>query len=235
MLSKVLEIIKSPYSFLRRKRSPYLTNRIQEEMRKTSKNSSRFVFGGFFDIFDQLYIPTWKSTGFIASILVYCFLISHYCRGGFLLWCLPCFSKNNLVAIHAGIGTILFALLILVAESLRDDETKDRARVLLRESFLFPLTVAEILVFLFFFWNGANMWSIGLVFCVAIFTIYSLSRLLGILLHPTRFNKQRIKLLTDRMKLSIGEAIKERFGNNLLLQALGENKIELGYYPSSLS
>ena len=138
---------------------------------------------------------------------------------------------QNLIAIHSGIGAVIFALLIFVAESLRDDETKDRARVLLRESFLFPLTVLEILVFFIFCWWDVNVLSLLSVILVAILTISSLWKLLSVLLNKSKFNAKRLALLQDRINQEINSAVEERYANNILLQGLGENKIELNYYP----
>ncbi|MEK9207211.1 MAG: hypothetical protein AAB922_01935 [Patescibacteria group bacterium] len=187
--------------------------------------------------FQQLYLPSWQSISFILGIASVLFLVSHTKKLGIFFNSLQYDSSNhyqNLIAIHAGIGAIIFALLIFIAESLRDDETKDRARVLLKESFLFPLTVAEIVVFFIFVWGDINIWAILPLAIVAILTIISLGRLLLVLLSKSLFAKKRLQLLKDRVKKSINLAIYERFGNNVLLQSLGEDKIELEYYLLSL-
>ncbi|MEK9147344.1 MAG: hypothetical protein AAB593_00280, partial [Patescibacteria group bacterium] len=139
-----------------------------------------------------------------------------------------------MIAIHSGIGAVIFALLIFVAESLRDDDSKDRARVLLRESFLFPLTVLEILVFFIFGWLDVNILSLLSVIVMAILTITSLGKLLSVLLNKPRFNAKRLKLLKDRINQEINSAVKERYANNILLQSLGEDKTELDYNPFTL-
>ncbi|MFA6094838.1 MAG: hypothetical protein WC757_03060 [Candidatus Paceibacterota bacterium] len=138
---------------------------------------------------------------------------------------------SNLIAIHAGIGAIIFALLIFVAESLRDD-TKDRASVLLKESMLFPLTFLEIITFLALVeFNYQNLLAVIPVFFVGLLASYSLYKLMKILLSSFEFQKKRLTLLTDRVSGSINEAINERIGGNILHKFLGaENfSIKAGY------
>ncbi len=60
-------------------------------------------------------------------------------------------NQSDLIAIHAGIATIIFALIIFIAESLRDENMRDEARVLLKVSNLYSLVLIEIIVFFFFF------------------------------------------------------------------------------------
>ena len=178
--------------------------------------------------FSQLYAPSWPSFVIVALFAGIFIGLSHWDIGG-----IPLFSKSkdyaNLIAVHAGIGAIIFALVIFIAESLRDDTDKDRARVLLKVSLLFPLTVTEIFVF-FGFWGNVN-WimtvAVGIVGCLA---VYSISMLLLTLLSPFRFSRVRIALLKDRIKVGIGGAIDQRYGNQILFEALGK-EIKLSYYP----
>jgi CRISPR type III-A-associated protein Csm2 len=141
---------------------------------------------------------------------------------------------QNLITIHAGIGAIIFALVIFVAESLRDDEVKDRARVLLKESYLFPLAVAEILVFFIFIWGDVNFWRILPVIAIGLFTIWSLSKIVLVLLSKYRFAQKRAEMLQERLRQSIDLAIDERIGNNILLSKLDGKDIKLEYHPFSI-
>ncbi len=132
----------------------------------------------FRSYFEQLYFPSLFSVLFIVSISCLFFAISR--MSSFWYFSIPMLTFDtssqfqNLIAIHAGTGAIIFASLSSVAESLRDDDTKDRARVLLRESFLFPLTVSEIMAFFIFVWGDVNVFSIIPVIIVAALTIYQL-------------------------------------------------------------
>lgn len=208
-----------------------LTFKLKKELDKSCKQKGGSIVKTYLE---QLYLPSWFSVISVIIVAAAIFLITHIEKLAIVSLPLKFDESNhyqNLIAIHAGIGAIIFALLIFIAESLRDDETKDRARVLLKESFLFPLTVAELLGFFIFIWGNVNIWAILVPFIVALLTIASLWRLLLILLSKSRFAEKRLQLLKDRIKRSINLAISERFGNTILLQSLGEGKIELDYNP----
>lgn len=228
-------IILWSLSNFRESRKHSLTTKIKEELKKTCKSEGPSVL--FKEWFEQIYLPSWQSVVTVLFFGAVLFLLAHVEKFRPFFSSLPFQNSDhyqNLIAIHAGIGTIIFALLIFVAESLRDDETKDRARVLLRESFLFPLSVAEIVGFFIFVWGDVNVWATVPLIVVAILTIASLWRLLLVLLSKARFSKKRLQLLKDRVRKSINLAIVERFGNTILLNSLGEGKTELKYYPFSL-
>jgi len=211
------------------------------------KKLCRFDTKNFFKtLFSEIYIPSFKSFFLILILLGVFFIFAHlrqilalFCLDNFFLPNLGGLSQEsnhyqNLIAIHAGIGAIIFALVIFVAESLRDDEAKDRARVLLKESYLFPLAVAEILVFFIFIRGDVNFWSILPVIAIGLFTIWSLSKIVLVLLSKYRFAQKRAELLQERLRQSIDLAIEERIGNNLLLSKLGGNDIKLEYHPFSI-
>jgi len=187
--------------------------------------------------FELLYMPSWQSVSTVIGGAILLFVLSHYSKLNVFFEPIAYIDGDhyqNLIAIHAGIGTIIFALLIFVAESLRkEDGVKDEARVLLKESFLFPLTVAEIISFFIFIWGDVTIWAIVPVMVMAILTITSLWKLLTVLLSKSKFAKKRIKLIRDRIKKGVNLAIEERLGNNILLNSVGEGKIELSYYPLS--
>lgn len=227
----IVYAIKEIKKWYRHRKSWFITTKILEERKKSCRTEKLSFFKQWIE---QIYIPSWSSFLIIILGLIPFVLLSHS-KWALSLQILNFSESNhyqNLIAVHAGIGAIIFALLIFVAESLRDDETKDRARVLLKESFLFPLTVAEILVFFNFLWGDVNIWSVVPIVGVGLFTLWSLSRLILVLLSKYRFQQKRLQLLKDRVKRSIDLAIDERFGNNALLGLLGEGKIELSYMPS---
>jgi len=229
--------------FLDKFRNKLLTQLIKTEREKLC----RFDTKNFFKtLFSEVYIPSFKSFFLTLILLSIFFILAHlgqvlawFCFGKFSFINLQRLSQEsnhyqNLIAIHAGIGAIIFALVIFVAESLRDDEVKDRARVLLRESYLFPLAVAEILVFFIFIWGDVNFWSILPVIAIGLFTIWSLSKIVLVLLSKYRFAQKRAELLQERLRQSIDLAIDERIGNNILLSNLDGKDIKLEYYPFSI-
>jgi len=230
----VLTLVYKGFVRYKKNTEGLLTHKLKQELKKSCKQEKQSVIKVYFE---QLYLPSWQSVLFVLIVGAILFFLAHITKLGVIFEPLKYIDSNhyqNLIAIHAGIGAIIFALLIFIAESLRDDETKDRARVLLKESFLFPLTVAEIVGFFIFVWGDVNIWAILTPLIVALLTIASLWRLLLVLLSKSRFAKKRLQLLKDRVKRSIDSAISERFGNNILLQSLGEEKIELDYNPFSL-
>lgn len=196
--------------------------------------------------FARLYYPSFKSFFVIFIIVVFFSLLAYlkqilYCFGcqniDFFLFKSLSVDSNyyqNLIAIHAGIGAIIFALVIFIAESLRDDEAKDKARVLLKESYLFPLAVAEILIFFIFIWGDVTLLSIIPVILMGLFTILSLSRMISVLLSRYRFAQKRAQLLREQIDKSIDLAIDERIGNNILFSKLDGKKIKLKFYPFSI-
>jgi len=223
------------------KREPRLLSKLIKEERK---KFCRFATKHFFEnIVSGVYFPSLKSFLVILIFPAVFFILAHL--GQLLDWLgwhkldflvfrnlsLDSNHYQNLIAIHAGIGAIIFALVIFIAESLRDDEAKDRARVLLKESYLFPLAVTEILIFFLFIWGDVSFWSVVPVIAIGLFTIWSLSRIITVLLSKYRFAQKRAELLKERLQQSIDLAIDERFGNNILFSKLNEKEIKLEFYP----
>jgi hypothetical protein len=214
------------------KHAKSLNSLISRERRKTN-------FKRILNI-KELYYPSWKSFGIVFVTVFIFYICSHlieiptrlYFGKVNLVDKLNYLESNhfqNLIAILAGIGAIIFALVIFIAESIRDDDTKDKARVLLKESFLFPLAVAEILTFFIFIWGDINAWSILPIIIIGLLTIYSLARLIIILLNKYEFAKKREELLKERLGRCINVAIDERIANNILLARLNENDIKLDF------
>lgn len=229
----VIFLVRKSWFWYKKRQDGSLVSQVNKEIRKHAKGESLILKSWV----ENLYYPSWVSVGTVLVVTFSLFCLAHLTQIGGLNLRMLNFDNGghfqNLIAIHSGIGAVIFALLIFVAESLRDDDTKDRARVLLRESFLFPLTVLEITVFFVFSWWNVNALSLLSVILVAILTIASLWRLLSVLLNKSKFNAKRLALLQDRISKEINSAVRERYANNILLQSLGEEKIELRYYPLS--
>ncbi len=216
-------------------KSQRLTKLIKEERRKLKS----FRFGETLrDTLSEIYIPSWKS---LLAVILFILLI--YFGGVLIFYSLRnfCFlnipedlirgeNEQNWIAIHAGIGTIIFALVIFVAESLRSEDT-EKARVLLKESYLFPLAVGEILVFFSFIWGEINVFVGILVLIIGVFAIVSLYKIISILLNKYKFAQKKSQVLTQRLRQSIDLAIDERIGNNILLSRLNDNDIKLKFNP----
>src|SRR3989344_4260009 len=178
---------------------------------------------------ENIYLPSPVSLVLITGAVVILTLISKY-----FFEYLNFFGvedqRNFILTIHAGVGGIIFALVIFVAESLRNKDESDTARVLLRESLLFPLAVAEIEVFIYFLIVEEN--TVFPVIGVSLLAIYSLYQLIAVLINRYRFGQKRIQLLKDRIKQNIQQALKERIGNNLLIKDwLEKERKPLQYSP----
>jgi len=212
-------------SFLIKRKPRLLSKFIKDERKKLCRFTPKHFFK---DIVSGVYFPSLKSFFFILIFPTIFFILAHRRLS------LDSNRYQNLIAIHAGIGAIIFALVIFIAESLRDDEAKDRARVLLKESYLFPLAVSEILVFFIFIWGDVNFWSVIPVAAIGLFTIWSLSRIIAVLLSRYQFAQKRAELLKERLQQSIDLAIDERIGNNILFSKLNEKEIKLEFYPFSI-
>lgn len=209
-------IVKKAIKFYKKRRSDYLTTLIVEARRKIRKSPNIFK-----NWFSQIYVPSLHS--FLIVFVPFLLLL-------FLSRCqklnIPLIQEppTNLIAIHAGIAVIIFALIIFIAQSLRDDEIKDKARVLLKVSFLYPLVVSTILSFFIYLFGNINLLGLLPLLFIGVFTIVSLSNLIHVLLYKSRFFQERVRLLKDRLKRSIHLAINERLGNQILLKNLGKDK-----------
>ena len=138
--------------------------------------------------------------------------------------------QNLLMTALARISVIIFALVIFVARSLLRNETTDKGRVLLTVSHLFPLVVVTVITFFPIFFKIAIIVPFLLVFCIGLSVVWSLYRIIHVLLNRYLFAQERAKLLADLLKKSINFAIEERIGNDILLsEFLNTSKIKLIY------
>ncbi len=184
--------------------------------------------------FGQIYIPSKFSILVLLFISVGMYVVGHLKIPSILLinipWIRVVLQDNdyqNLIAIAAGIGTIIFALIIFIAESLRDDS--ERARVLLKESLLYPLTFFGISILLMFLWLDVTYVSVIAIIFLAVFAIYSISQMIRLLLNRSLFLKKEQELFKDRVKLSIDKALRLRVGNNIFLKKLEEDQYNIDY------
>ena len=214
---------------------------IKKEKKKAKKKNIKEIIN---KLLIQIYIPSFKSffTILILTIFYYAVIFilkikfGTYVNGILFISKVNSFidarfSVPNMIAIHAGIATIIFALIIFIAESLRGEETKDRIRVLLRESYLFPLVIFAILIFFALIITGKSIWHILPIFVTGILAINSLSKIILIFLNRYRFLNKRIEVFKERIKHSINLAIDERIGKSIVISRLNKNDIRLDYNP----
>lgn len=205
--------------------------RIDKELKSNQK--SRYLKQLKFH-FGQLYLPSKFSITFLLLISLLVYTLGHLKIPNSLLinipWVRVILTENdyqNLISIAAGIGTVIFAMIIFIAESLREDS--ERARVLLKESLLYPLTFFGISILLMFLWLDVTYMSTLVITGLAIFAIYAISRMIRILLNRSLFLKKEQELFKDRVKQSIDRALRLRIGNNIFLKKLEEDKYNIDF------
>ncbi|MCK5057462.1 MAG: hypothetical protein KAT34_12440 [Candidatus Aminicenantes bacterium] len=208
---------------MKNKQSGSLVKLIKEK--KTSK-----WWKDFFS-WKYLLIPSLRSFLSIFGFVFILFLLSHdygnwFAIGGKLKF-LHDNHYQNLIVILAGIGTLIFALIIFTAESSRNDQTSDRARVLLKVNFLFPLTVGEILTFFIFIWGDVNILSIIPVSLIGIAAVISVGNTISIMLNKYKFARKRAEVLKERLYRSIDKAVDKRIGDIIFFNKLDGKEIKL--------
>jgi len=179
------------------------------------------------EIIEDLYIPSIQSFFFIAAIVLLFLLLS--------LWPstkIPSESNSyqNLITVLVGISTMIFALAIFIAGSSHEAKDVDKMRVLLKQSYLFPLVVATILTFIILMFGCANLFTEILIALIGIGTICSVFNVIRTLLSRSLFLQKTAEVLSDRLKLMIDKEIDERLGNNILLSNL-KSKVKLVFNP----
>jgi len=216
-----------------------INRRIKLE-KKRLKISSRFII--IKNIFKQYYLPTKSSTFIIIIFIILLYFFSVFISNltfpntpdyleKFFLLNKESNHYQNIISIHAGIGIVIFALIIFIAESMRESNQKDTARVLLKESFIYPITVIEILVFFTFIFGPINIFSYLIVIGIGFAVIISLGNMIRILLNPILLHKKTMQLFNDRLIQSIDSEIDHRLGNWLLSNFFDKSEIKLKHNP----
>lgn len=131
---------------------------------------------------------------------------------------------SNIISILGGFVSIVFALIIFIAESIRDSKNPEQKRVLLKVSGLWFLVTFTTLSLLNFLWFKVTVLSLILPILIAIGVVRSFWRVILVLIDPEIREENRIKLLKDRIKRIILDSVRERIGNNILLGKIGHDK-----------
>jgi hypothetical protein len=131
----------------------------------------------------------------------------------------------SIAGTFGALAVVVIALVVFVAESMRDDADQERRRVLLKLSLLWPLGLLATLIPLGFLWAAASPLVVALELAFAALTIYAFARLISNLLSPVLREKQRRAFLEGRVKNVIRESAKERVANNVLAEQVGPGKL----------
>lgn len=133
-------------------------------------------------------------------------------------------QSSNIVSILSGFVSIVFVLIIFIAESVRDSKDPEQKRVLLQVSKLWPLITFTTLSLLNFLWFKITIFSIILPILIVAGIILSFWQVINVLIDPEIREEKRKKLLKDRIERIILDSIRERIGNNILLGKIGHDK-----------
>lgn len=160
-----------------------------------NNNKSLFKYDNqLFEFFNQLYWPSPYSLFFIFGIWLVFFILTFFTQLN-IGWII---DINELVAIHAGISAIIFALIIFIAQNA--NEYEDKIRVLLKETFLFPLLIATIFGFFNFISGKVSLGSYLFTFLICAFLIFSVYNLISILLDKHLYFTTYLNLIYDTSK-----------------------------------
>lgn len=142
---------------------------------------------------------------------------------------------QNFIAIHGGIGAIILAFLILIAESSEFGKNHNRARLILKETWLFPLATLEILSLFLFTLGNKNLSSILSIFLIGLLTIRAIYKVTELFINRFILQEKEQELINDRFSSSLDQAVKERLQNNTLIAYLDQSKyaIDYSYFSSS--
>jgi hypothetical protein len=107
--------------------------------------------------------------------------------------------EGLIIGAFTGLAVVVIALIVFVAESIRDDKDYERKRALVRKSFLWPLGIAATLIRFGFLWSATRGLTIVLEAIVAGVTLYSFARVVRALFDPEVRASDRLRLLSDRV------------------------------------
>jgi len=132
--------------------------------------------------------------------------------------------SDLIVGAFTGLAVVVIALVIFVAESIRDNADVERKRVLLQLSYIWPLGFAITVIPFGFLWTGPQGLTIVLEILLACLTLIAFGSVINSLLDPGERERSRVALVKRRIRDRILDSVRERVGNNILLQSLGPGK-----------
>lgn len=136
---------------------------------------------------------------------------------------------QNFIAIHAGIGAIILAFLILVAETSDAGNNHNKARLILKETWLFPLATLEILSLLLFAIGNKSFGSIISIFVIGFLTIRAIYKVTELFINRYLLQEKERDLVNDRFSAKLDQAVKERIATNTLLEYFEKSEFAIDY------
>lgn len=137
---------------------------------------------------------------------------------------------QNLIAILAGLGVILFAFLIFVAEQTR--ENRDHARILLRQGLIFPLSTMYVAILLFFLSPHIREAVLYVVLLIGGFVLWSIYRIFKTLFDENLL-EEKVKEYTidENIRKNLVSSMLVRLSKNQQLEYLSKSKYRIEYNP----
>jgi hypothetical protein len=214
-----------------RRRKQRLTYLIAAEKRKIIPYR---VYDHLVSTLRDIYSPSLSSLAIIILLLfVPWFLV-------FRLTAVPTADDLQLIArlqvLDTGIALVFvpFTLFAVGLSSRRTESGVTAAEVLLRETYVFPITVFVLGLLATFTTIKRPSLARAIVFVTLSLAVLSIYRLCLVLLDEQKLYTSAIRLLQDKIKRTIGGALEERIGKNLLMAWLEDKPIEysLGLHMS---
>lgn len=135
---------------------------------------------------------------------------------------------QNLIAIAAGLGSVIFALTIFIADKFKGDDDIE-AKVLLRESDLYYLSILSIFSLIVFAWGKSGILSIVVLIITTIYALRAVYVVFSLLLSKGSLLDKELKYWSSEVAKSVEEALQNRVGNNLFLKHLDEDHFSLDF------
>jgi len=197
------------------------------------RNEKRKMFGyGFYYpsslFFRDIYDPSGKSLAVIVLfvLLAWAAISRLQPSGG------PSDVESSLIArlqtLDAGIALVFvpFTIFAIGLSSRRTESAINMAEVLLKETFIFPITVVVLsLLTSFILVRRPIVGEIAVLITLSC-AIFAIFRLCRVLLDEERLATSAANLLQDKIRRTIGTAMDERIGRNLLLGKLDGKPLE---------
>ncbi|MDD3002492.1 MAG: hypothetical protein PHS06_01320 [Candidatus Shapirobacteria bacterium] len=182
----------------------------------------------FINPLKQMYYPSKVSlfVTLIASFII--FNIPWKNPDNFSLY-LDSNHYQNFIAVHAAIGAMILAFLILIAETSDSGRNQDKARLILKETLLFPLATAEITSLVIYILGGRELGNTISVIVIAVLTIRAIYKIIQLFINRHFFQTKERELVNDRFSRIIDQSIMERIENNTLVEYFEQSKYEIDY------
>ncbi|MGO8710544.1 MAG: hypothetical protein ACLQUZ_00490 [Rhizomicrobium sp.] len=91
-------------------------------------------------------------------------------------------ADSLIIGAFSGLVVVVIALIVFVAESIRDNDDDERKRVLVRISWLWPLGVSATIIPFGFLWSVARRFTVMLEVVIAVVTLVAFFRVVRSLL-----------------------------------------------------